>query len=88
MPKSQQRLLIALRLKNNQVVEEEEEDDDTSGPDNLDIATAYKRPKNSLITISEDDIELTEYVKTRLLIARAFAIKKYQAKRNEIFSIG
>ena len=85
MPKSQQRLLIALRLKNNQV---EEDDDDTNGPDNLDIATAYKRPKNSLITISEDDIELTEYVKTRLLIARAFAIKKYQAKRNEIFSIG
>ncbi len=86
MPKSQQRLLIALRLKNNQVVEEE--DDDTNGPDNVYIATAYKRPKNSLITISEDDGELTEYVKTRLLIARAFAIKKYQAKRNENFSIG
>jgi len=86
MPKSQQRLLIALRLKNNQVVEEDD-DDDTNGPDNVDIATAYKRPKNSLITISEDDVELTEYVKTRLLIARTFAIKKYQVKRNENFSV-
>lgn len=84
MLKSQQRLLIALRLKNNQIVDD---DDDTNVPDNIDIATAYKRPKNSLITISEDDVELSEYVTTRLLIARTFAIKKYQAKRNENFSI-
>lgn len=84
MSKSQQRLLIVLQLKNNQV---DDDDDDTNGPDNIDIATAYKRPKNSLITISEDDVELSEYVTTRLLIARTFAIKKYQAKRNENFSI-
>ena len=87
MLKSQQRLLIALQLKNKQIVDEDD-DNDTNGPDNIDIATAYKRPKNSLITISEDDVELSEYVTTRLLIARAFAIKKYQAKRNENFSIG
>ena len=85
MPKSQQRLLIALRLKNNQIVDDD--DDDTNGPDNIYIATAYKRPKAKLITISEDDVELSEYITTRLLIARTFAIKKYQAKRNENFSI-
>ena len=44
----------------------------------LDIYVGYRRPEIIKYYFTDDDYELSDYVKTRLLLARFLALKKYQ----------
>jgi len=68
VPKAQRRLLITNDLSDG--------DDGPPGSTELDLQVPYRRPE--LIEVSDDNDDLSDYVKTRLLIARARALAKYQ----------
>ncbi len=69
VPKAQRRLLITNDLSDG--------DDGPPGSSELDLQVPYRRPE--LIKVSDaDDDDLSDYVKTRLLIARVRAMAKYQ----------
>jgi len=44
----------------------------------LDIHIGYRRPEVIKYYLKDDDSELSDYVKTRLLLARFLALKKYR----------
>jgi hypothetical protein len=48
------------------------------GPDELDLQVGYR--KAQIVANIDDDEELSDYVKTRLLLARLLAMKKYDEK--------
>jgi len=48
------------------------------GPDELDLQVGYR--KAQIVANIDDDEELSDYVKTRLLLARVLAMKKYDEK--------
>lgn len=68
VPRAQRRLLVTNDVSDG--------DDGPPGPDELDLHQAYRRP--DLVRDLDVDTELSDYVKTRLLIARVRALKKYQ----------
>ncbi len=68
VPKAQRRLLITNDLSDG--------DDGPPGSSELDLQVPYRRPE--LIKVSDADDDLSDYVKTRLLIARVRALAKYQ----------
>lgn len=68
VPKAQRRLLITNDLSDG--------DDGPPGSGELDLQVPYRRPE--LIKVSDADDDLSDYVKTRLLIARVRALAKYQ----------
>jgi hypothetical protein len=68
VPKAQRRLLITNDLSDG--------DDGPPGSSELDLQVPYRRPE--LIKVSDTDDDLSDYVKTRLLIARVRALAKYQ----------
>jgi hypothetical protein len=55
----------------------DDDTDDLPGPDELDLQVLYRRPRIVDTHRSADDTELSDYVKTRLLIARARAMQAY-----------
>ena len=58
-----------------------DDDDDDDGDDSIDVQVAYSRPRfNTPKDI--DDVELSDYVKIRLAVARAKAMQKYYEKCN------
>lgn len=52
------------------------DNDDPAGSDELDLQSPYRRPE--LVQDVDTDSDLSDYVRTRLLIARLRALKKYQ----------
>jgi hypothetical protein len=52
------------------------DDEDDDDADILDLQVGYRRPR----IIEDDDIELSDYVKLRLAIARARAMEIYRSK--------
>ncbi len=68
VPKAQRRLLVTNDLSDG--------DDGPPGSSELDLQVPYRRPE--LIKVSDADDDLSDYVKTRLLIARVRALAKYQ----------
>jgi len=71
IPRAQRRLLITNDLSDG--------DDGPPGSSELDLHRSYGRPE--LVkdhNVNDDQDDLSDYVKTRLLIARVRAIKKYQ----------
>ena len=54
-----------------------DDNDDPAGPDELDIQSPYRRPK-IVETPNSDHDDLSDQVKTRLLIARVRAMEKYR----------
>ena len=72
LPKHQRKFVVTSDLT-------DPEDDDLPGPDELDLHIFYRRPViNKSITF--EDEPLSDYVQTRLLIARARALQKYNEK--------
>lgn len=67
VPKAQRRLLIANDLSDG--------DDGPPGSGELDLQVPYRRPE---IINDVDTDQLSDYVKTRLLIARTRAMKRYR----------
>lgn len=68
VPKAQRRLLVTNDLTDG--------DDGPPGSDELDLQTPYRRPE--LVKDIDTDTDLSDYVRTRLLVARLRALKKYQ----------
>lgn len=58
----------------------DDENDDLPGPDELDLQTLYRRPRIVDNHNTPEDVELSDYVKTRLLVARARALQVYKQK--------
>jgi hypothetical protein len=69
VPRAQRRLLVTNDLSDG--------DDGPPGPGELDLHQSYRRPELAK-EHTVDDPELSDYVQTRLLIARVRALKKYQ----------
>jgi hypothetical protein len=72
VPRAQRRLLVS-----NDLID----DDELPGPNELDLHRAWRRPelvKNNPIDSDNQDDEISDYIKTRLLIARVRALQKYQ----------
>jgi hypothetical protein len=55
------------------------EDDDPAGPNELDLHTAYRRPK--VVEQPADDVDVSDYVRVRLAVARARAMAAYRAQQ-------
>lgn len=53
-------------------------EDSEYGSFELDIYVGYRRPNIVKYYFTDDDIELSDYVKIRLLLARFLALKKYK----------
>ena len=67
--------------KNFLIVTGEIDDDDLPGSDELDLHVFYSRPRvNNKQIISNDNEELSDYVITRLAVARARAMAVYREK--------
>jgi len=76
LPKAQRRLLVINDLT-------DDDDDDAPGPDELDLQVMYRRPE--VVDLPdrrphELDVELSDYVRVRLAVARARAVQAHRAK--------
>jgi len=75
LPKAQRRLLTLNELT-------DDDNDDAPGPDELDLQVLYRRPE--VVPVPErkaqDDLELSDYVKIRLAVARARAVQAHRAR--------
>jgi len=76
LPKAQRRLLTLNELT-------DDDDDDAPGPDELDLQVSYRRPE--VVDVPdrkphEDDVELSDYVRVRLAVARARAVQAHRAQ--------
>lgn len=74
VPKAQRRLLVTNDASDG--------DDGPPGSNELDMHQSYRRPE--LVKgpdVDAEDDELSDYVRTRLLIARVRALQKYQEIR-------
>jgi hypothetical protein len=58
----------------------DDENDDLPGPDELDLQVLYRRPRIVDNHNAPEDVELSDYIKTRLLVARARALQIYNKK--------
>lgn len=54
----------------------DDENDGPPGADELDLQVSYRRP--DIVKDTTQDQDVSDYVKVRLLVARARAMKKYQ----------
>jgi hypothetical protein len=73
LPKTHRKFIVTSDLT-------DPEDDDLPGPDELDLQTAFRRPRivdNHVVT---EDPELSDYVTVRLAVARARALEAYRNK--------
>lgn len=68
VPKAQRRLLITNDASDG--------NDGPPGSDELDLQSPYRRPE--LVKDVDVDPELSDYIRTRLLVARLRALQKYQ----------
>ena len=73
LPRTQKQQLQLHQQASNLTVDDE--DDDTS-LEITDIYVAYRRPR--IVQDFDENYEVSDYVKTRLLIARLKAMEKYQ----------
>ena len=73
LPKTHRKLIVTNDLT-------DDGNDDLPGPDELDLQTPYRRPRLVDNHTTPDDVELSDYIKTRLLVARARALQKYNEK--------
>ena len=76
LPKAQRRLLVINDLT-------DDDNDDAPGPDELDLQVLYRRPE--VVDVPdrkphEDDVELSDYVRVRLAVARARAVQAHRAR--------
>jgi len=75
LPKAQRRLLTLNELT-------DDDDDDAPGPDELDLQVSYRRPE--VVDVPDrkthDDLELSDYVRVRLAVARARAVQAHRAR--------
>jgi len=75
LPKAQRRLITLNELT-------DDDNDDAPGPDELDLQVSYRRPE--VVPVPErkaqDDLELSDYVRVRLAVARARAVQAHKAK--------
>ena len=72
LPKHQRKFVATSELT-------DPEDDDLPGPDELDMHVFYRRPiVNKSITFEDEPV--SDYVQTRLLMARARALQKHNEK--------
>jgi len=76
LPKAQRRLLTLNELT-------DDDDDDAPGPDELDLQVSYRRPE--VVDVPdrkphEDDVELSDYIRVRLAVARARAVQAHRAR--------
>ena len=55
-----------------------DDNDDPVGPDELDLQSPYRRPE--LVKNKDVDDDVSDHVKTRLLIARLRALEKHRNK--------
>ena len=57
-----------------------EDDEEPEEFDDLDLHVSYSRPRleKRKLSLTDDDEELSDYVKVRLALARLKALKKYQ----------
>lgn len=53
----------------------EMDDNNSGGSDDIDVYIGYRRPE--IVNTPGEDLDLSDYVKTRLLIARTRALKRY-----------
>jgi hypothetical protein len=77
LPKTHRRFVVTNDLT-------DDENDDLPGPDELDLQTAFRRPRIVDNNAATDDVELSDYIQTRLLVARARALQKYNEKWSNI----
>lgn len=68
IPRAQRRLLVTNNI--------DDVNDGPPGSSELDLQVSYRRPEP--IAVSDTNNDLSDYVKTRLLIARVRAMAKYQ----------
>jgi len=75
LPKAQRRLLTLNELT-------DDDNDDAPGPDELDLQVLYRRPEVVLAPErrAQDDLELSDYIKIRLAVARARAVQAHRAR--------
>jgi hypothetical protein len=57
----------------------EDEYNGPAGPDELDLHTLYRRPK--LVEQPAPDVDISDYVRVRLAVARARAMSAYRAQQ-------
>ena len=75
LPKAQRRLLTLNELT-------DDDNDDAPGPDELDLQVMYRRPEVVHLPDRKphDDLELSDYIKIRLAVARARAVQAHRAQ--------
>jgi hypothetical protein len=56
-----------------------DDDDGPAGPDELDLHNLYRRPK--VVEQPADDVDVSDYVRVRLAVARAKAMSVYRAQQ-------
>jgi hypothetical protein len=76
LPKAQRRLVALNELT-------DDDNDDAPGPEELDLQVSYRRPE--VVDVPdrrphEDDVELSDYVRIRLAVARARAVQAHRAR--------
>jgi len=75
LPKAQRRLLTLNELT-------DDDNDDAPGPEELDLQVLYRRPE--VVDVPDqkkhDDLELSDYVRVRLAVARARAVQAHRAR--------
>lgn len=72
LPKTQRKFVVTNNLT--------DEDSDLPGPDELDLQTAFRRPRIVDNISAPEDVELSDYISVRLMVARARALQKYNEK--------
>jgi len=75
LPKAQRRLLTLNELT-------DDDNDDAPGPDELDLQVLYRRPEVAPVPErkAQDDLELSDYIRVRLAVARARAVQAHRAR--------
>jgi hypothetical protein len=76
LPKAQRRLIALNELT-------DDDNDDAPGPEELDLQVSYRRPE--VVDVPDrrphdDDVELSDYVRVRLAVARARAVQAHRAR--------
>jgi len=75
LPKAQRRLLTLNELT-------DDDNDDAPGPEELDLQVLYRRPEVAPVPDRKksDDLELSDYIRVRLAVARARAVQAHRAR--------